>query len=69
MQIIPFKEPSQWKEQIQIDGNLYFLGFKWNALNEFWVMDIYNADENPLVLGVKIVPDISLLSQYVVEIS
>lgn len=64
MQIIPFKEPAQWKEQIELDNILFFLAFKWNALNEFWVMDIYNSNEDPLIYGIKIVPNYPLLAAY-----
>ncbi|MEM0173064.1 MAG: hypothetical protein QXI16_00995 [Sulfolobaceae archaeon] len=53
--------------QIQLTGSLYFLEFRWNALNEFWVMDIFNNDEFPIIYGIKIVQDYPLLYQYTVE--
>ncbi len=64
MQIIPFKDPSAWREQIQLTGVIYFLNFTWNALNEFWTMDVLDSNEVPLVVGVKIVVNLSLLSIY-----
>lgn len=67
MQIIPFKDPSAWREQIQLTGVIYFLQFTWNSLNEFWVMDILDSNEDPLVVGVKIVVNLSLLSPYTVQ--
>lgn len=66
MQIIPFKEPSNWREQIELDGVIFVLEFTWNALNEFWTMDIYNRDEIPLIYGIKIVPSYPLLAAYTV---
>ena len=66
MQIIPFKEASQWQEQIELEGVQYIFNFTWNALNEFWTMDIYNRDEEPLILGIKIVPNYPLLQPYTV---
>lgn len=66
MQIIPFKEPSNWKEQIQLSGVIFVLEFTWNALNEYWVMDIFNRDELPIIYGIKIVPNFPLLSSYTV---
>jgi hypothetical protein len=66
MLIIPFKDPSCWREQIQLTGILFYLQFTWNALNEFWVMDVLDGNEVPLVYGVKIVTDISLLEPYAV---
>jgi len=64
MRLIPFREPPQWREQIQLSGTIYFLRFRWNALNEFWSMDVLTADESPIVLGVKIVNNWNLLEQY-----
>ncbi len=67
MLIIPFKEDSNFKEQIQLSNVLFFLEFTWNALNEFWTMDIYDVNESPMILGIKIVPEYPLLAQYTVE--
>jgi len=66
MQIIPFKQPAKWQEQIELDRIIYILEFTWNALNEFWTMNIYNRNEEPLILGIKIVPNFPLLKAYTV---
>lgn len=67
MQVIPFKEPSNWTEQITLSGVIYILEFTWNALNEYWIMDIYNRDRVPLIYGIKLVPNYPLLAIYSVE--
>ena len=67
MLIIPFNDNGSWREQIQLDNIVYFLNFTWNGLNEFWTMDILNRNEEPLILGIKIVPNYPLLSTYTVE--
>lgn len=64
MQIIPFKDPSSFVEQVTLSGTIFILMFNWNSLNEFWTMDIRNRDEEPIVLGIKIVPNYPLLAQY-----
>ena len=64
MEIIPFKEPAQWREQIELSGVIYILRFKWNALNQFWSMDVLNGNDEPIVYGVKIVVNWNLLEQY-----
>lgn len=64
MQIIPFREPAQWREQIELEGITYTLRFKWNAMNQFWSMDVLNGNDDPIVFGVKIVTNWNLLEQY-----
>lgn len=65
MQIIPFKEPSQWQEQIELGNQTFVLSFSWNAMNEYWVMDILTRDLVPLILGIKVVANYDLTAQYV----
>ena len=62
MQIIPFRNQASFKQQIDLDGVVFFLAFQWNALNEFWTMNIFNINGNPIIYGIKIVPDFPLLS-------
>ena len=64
MQIIPFKEPSQWQEQIELGSQTYVLSFSWNAMNEYWVMDILTRDLAPIILGIKIVANYNLTNQF-----
>lgn len=66
MQIIPFKESAAWKAQITLSGVIYILFFKWNALNKYWVMNIYDRNESPILLGVKIVTNYNLTEQFVI---
>ena len=67
MLIIPFTDDSQFKEQIQLTGVLFFLTFTWNALNQFWTMQISDSNEKVLIASIKLVPDYPLLAQYTVE--
>ncbi len=67
MQIIPFKQPSQWQEQINLEGQDYVLVFSWNALNEFWSMDILTRDLDPIVYGIKVVINYNLTEIYIVS--
>lgn len=66
MQIIPFKESGAWKAQISLSSVIYILYFKWNALNKYWVMSVYDRSENPILLGVKIVTNYDLTQQFVI---
>ena len=66
MLIMPFRDPAAWTMQIELDNIVYFLSFAWNALNEFWTMDIANSDQDPLIVGIKIVPNYPLLAAFTV---
>lgn len=65
MQIIPFKEPASWQAQITLTDVIFNLVFKWNALNKYWVMGIYNRNDDPILLGVKVVVNWNLTGQFV----
>lgn len=65
MQIIPFKEPGSWESQMTLSDVIYNLRFQWNALNEYWTMDIYSRNDDPILLGVKVVVNWNLTSQYI----
>lgn len=64
MQIIPFKENAAWRAQITLSGTIFNFYFRWNALNQYWVMNISDRNENPILLGVKIVTNYDLTSQF-----
>lgn len=65
MQIIPFKEPASWQAQITLTGVIFNLAFQWNALNKYWVMSIYSRNDDPILLGVKVVVNWNLTGQFV----
>jgi hypothetical protein len=67
MQIIPFKEPAAWSEQINLTNSVFIFYFRWNALNKYWVMNIYDQNNAPILLGVKIVTNYDLTKQFVVS--
>lgn len=65
MRFIPFIEDPQFREQIDLDNQTFILIFKWNALNEYWTMDILNGNLIPIVYGIKIVTQFNLTEQIV----
>lgn len=64
MELIPFKLPAQWRAAINLDNIQYNLIFRWNAMNQYWVMDILTSEDLPVIFGVKIVTNYNLLMQY-----
>jgi len=65
MIIIPFQESPSFTQEITIDGVVYMFEFNWNSRGEFWSMDVFDRDQLPLVLGVRMVIFHELIQQYV----
>ena len=64
MQIIPFSEPGSWQMQITLSQEVFLLNFTWNSLNEYWLMDIANGNNQVLVYGIVVVPNFDLTKQF-----
>jgi hypothetical protein len=50
--------------QIEIFKKLYNMRQLWNERGQYWTLDINDEDNNPLVLGVKLVTGTTLLKQH-----
>ena len=64
MQIIPFKDIAAFQQQITLDSVIFSIYFRWNALNKYWVMNILDRNEDPILLGVKVVTNFNLTYQF-----
>lgn len=59
---IPIKETAPaFKIRIEISGVQYIFRFIWNNRSQTWVMDLYDANENPLATGINMVVNFPLL--------
>jgi hypothetical protein len=60
-------EPNQ-KFSVKIPGNTKNLTLNftlsYNTMAKYWVLGIYDANNNALILGIPLLPDINLLGQY-----
>lgn len=65
MQLIPTSQSPQYRQEIELESENYFLLFSWNALNEYWSLSLYDKDSNPIALGIKIVTQFNLTKQIV----
>lgn len=50
-----------------LDGTPVILRFKWNTRFAFWSMSIYDRQNNPILMGVKLVRDFPLLGRLHLE--
>ena len=65
MESIPFRESTQFREEIELEGSVFVLAFAWNALNEFWSMNIFDRDLTPIALGLKLVTQWDITGQII----
>jgi hypothetical protein len=49
-QTIPY-----YSEKVDLDGENFILTFKWNVREEAWYFSIYQEDETPVAVGIKLV--------------
>lgn len=50
--------------QISLGSKQYRLTFKWNEVSSCWLLDIQDAQDVPLVMGIPVVTGTDLLKQY-----
>ncbi len=49
---------------ITLDDKQYMIRFTYNMLYDYWVLGLYQDDESPILVGIKIVPNYNLLTPY-----
>ena len=47
---------SNVRQTVELDGSLYVLAFRLNTLYNRWTMDIADAENNPISLGLVLTP-------------
>jgi len=52
---------------IEIENNIYFFELKYNARAERWILNIFNFNREALLLGIPLLTDTDLISQYPIE--
>lgn len=64
MNIIPFQTPGSWTMQITLSSVIFNLQFYWNTLNQYWLMDINDSANMPIVVGVVVVTNFDITKQF-----
>lgn len=54
--IIEVPDMNDSVSRIVLNGTPYFIRFTYNDTNDYWKFDLYNSLNDPIILGVKIVP-------------
>lgn len=63
MIVIPVRNDPSHELSIVLNGISYTLKFIWNTRFEYWSMNISDRDKNPIIQGIKIVPNYALIDQ------
>lgn len=64
---IPLFEDSFYSYSIALENVTYVLSFKYVERMELWIFDLYDAESNPLVLGMGLVPFYPISLDYVIS--
>ena len=65
MRILPiFTSSTYFEYVIDLDGADWVLRFRWSSRFDTWYLDVFDADEQPVALGVRLVLGVDLLATY-----
>ena len=63
--IIPIRDNPNHTFTIELEAVIYKLGFLYNTVGDFWVLDIWDEDDVLLIAGIRIVANYPLLFSHV----
>ena len=55
---------ARWYFDFNANGTTFILNFYWSTREASWYFDLFDVNNNPIIVGIKIVPSIWLLNQY-----
>ena len=58
--IIEVPDMNDSVSRIVLDGKPYHIRFTYNMAGDFWTFGLYDTLDNPLMIGVKVVPNFPL---------
>jgi hypothetical protein len=58
-------DEAAFKVRIALEGRDYVLSFDFNTRMNRWILGVYDAEENPIVVGIALNIDSSILRLYV----
>ena len=56
-----------YREQVELEGTLFFFDFRYSERSERWYMDILDVDENIILAGIKMLINLPLIYRFVGE--
>lgn len=61
---IPTIDANDQLIEVELDGETYFVRLSWNSEAAFWAMEIQNYNQETLVAGIIVVPNMPLLVRF-----
>jgi PKD repeat protein len=61
---IPFHEGYAFTQDVDLDDSPIRMRLAWNDYGQYWVMDLLNLDDSPILSGIKLVLGYDLLTGY-----
>ena len=61
---IPILDSTNYSFRIDLEGSTYNLALKYNQREDRWYLDISDEQDNPIVLGIKLVLNTSLVERF-----
>lgn len=61
---LPMADQNDFVLEASLEDVTYFLRFSWNDEAQIWVMSIQNSDDELILQGVVLVPNVALLTQF-----
>lgn len=64
LQIAIIEGAAYQRQRIALDGALYTLGLAWNQWASYWSLSLWDSEESPIVLGLRVVSNWPMLRYY-----
>lgn len=61
---IPVLDVNDSLLEIELEGDVFFLRMSWNSEGEFWVLALEDYARNIILAGIRVVPNVPLLSMF-----
>lgn len=61
---IPTIDANDQLLEVELDVETFFIRLSWNSEGSFWAMEIQNYNQETLVAGIVVVPNVPLLARF-----
>lgn len=61
---IPTIDANDQLLEVELDGETFFVRLSWNSEGAFWAMEVQNYNQETLVAGIVVVPNVPLLARF-----